>query len=339
LEGIAKLRRWERYWRTNAYFDELIFKEMDKETRHNAILNEEIDYLLDHDEEYYSVYKEEPSITCDNSVMGVNYNGLVLANERINTTWREAISNAINYSKIIEEWPVEVVRAENPLTSVYFGYDPSVKALNYNLTRAREILVSMGFGSMSWSDAQWRNADFISLWFAYFGSTIHETDYILSLFDDLPLIGIDLLDIGLCWAEWDPDWHWAEYDLYLISWNPDYLDPINIFYKVFSSKAQYYCSYYGMASNSGCNYFISLLDAKDPYINNTWLEQKYFEAFSDINDTNRVLKYAELQNYLVREFFPNAFLFHNKVYSIHSSDLRNVPYNPLDVFYAWQIHR
>ncbi len=335
---IVKLRRWERYWRTGVYFDELIFKEMDSETRHDAMLNKEIDYLMHPAPSMYSLFKEDPSFTCDNSIVGANYHGLVLANERINSTWREAISYAINYSSIIEEWPKDAIRAENPLTSVYFGYDPSVKTPIYNSTRAREIVVSMGFGNMNWSNEQWRNADFFSFNQTFPNTYLYENLFV-NLYLDLELIGIDLQSEGACWAEWDPSSHWAEFNSYWISWYPDYLDPINTFYNVFSSKTQYYTSFFGYASNSGCNDFLFIHYGKDPYINNSWLEQKYIEALSEINDTKRALKYAELQHYLAEELFPNVFGFHNKVYNIHSSDLRNIPYNPLDVFYAWPIYR
>lgn len=337
-EEIVKLHRWERYWRTGVYFDELIFKGMDDETRHDAMLNKEIDYLMNPDTSLYSLFKEHPSFTYDNSVVGANYHGIVLANERINSTWREAISYAINYSSIIEEWPKEAIRAENPFTPVYFGYDPSVKAPYYNLTHAREIVVSMGFGNMNWSDEQWRNADFFS-----FNQTIPNSDtysnLFINLYIDLDLIGIDLHDEGACWAEWNPSRHWAEFNSYWISWNPDYLDPINTFYKVFSSKTQYYISFYGYASNPGCDDFLWIEDAKNPYINNSLLDKWFLEALNETNDTSRALKYAELQHYLAEELFPNVFGFHSKIYTIHSSDLRNVPYNPLDVFYAWPIYR
>ncbi|MFX0073976.1 MAG: ABC transporter substrate-binding protein [Candidatus Hermodarchaeota archaeon] len=338
VEGIIRLRCWESYWRAKAYFDDLIFKDMDWETRYNAMLNKEIDFLLDHDMEYYSIFEEDPSITCDNSVVGVNYQGLILSNDNFSSTWRKAISYAINYSSIIQDWPIDAIRANNPLTSEYFGYDPSAKAPSYNLTRAREIVVGMGFGDMSWSEEQWANANFYDCVFGFFRTTRH---FSANLFNNLNLdsIGLDVIDGSACWAYWEPDWHWAEYDMYLLSFNPDYLDPINLFYNVFSSKAPYYTSYYGFASNPECNYFISLVDAKNPYFNNSWLEQKYLEAMSDINDISRAIKYAELQHILTEDIFPNVFLCHSNVYTVHSSDLKNVPYNPLNVFYAWQIYR
>ena len=69
--------------------------------------------------------------------------------EDINKTWRQAISYAINYTYMIEELKDGTVfRSNYPLAPNFPRYDPTIKAATYNLTKAREIVTSMGFGDM-----------------------------------------------------------------------------------------------------------------------------------------------------------------------------------------------
>lgn len=337
----VKLTRWGWYWRRGAFFEEIIFSIIeDSTTRNNAMLNHEIDYLTDFISYLIPTFEADASITLSHPIMGLDYQYLAFKNTQINDTWRKAISYAINYTYIIEELQDGAVyRANGPIAPNMFGYDPTVKAPDYNLTYAREIVVSMGYGNLSWTDNQWRTGNFQSWNYSYSIGNDFREDLGVLLLDNLDLIGIEVIDDGLSFA----DFIYRPYSFlktYLqrghlcwLGWTPNYLDLMDTFLCLFSN-------------NSIPEKFEELKDIPTynvhfnlAFVNNSWLEQKFAQALKETNDTSRSIIYSEIQFYLTEELFPHAFGFHSKVYFVHSTDLRNVPYNAFRAFYAWPIYR
>ena len=68
-------------------------------------------------------------------------------NNHLNKTWRQAISYAINYSYIIDiimEGRADRLKSPVP-ESILYG-NSSLNVATLNITKAREIMQSMGFG-------------------------------------------------------------------------------------------------------------------------------------------------------------------------------------------------
>ena len=69
------------------------------------------------------------------------------------------MSWAINYTYVIDVMRLgNAYRCVSPVSPGYgAAYNASAVAFApfYNITKAREIMVSMGFGDMGWTDAQW----------------------------------------------------------------------------------------------------------------------------------------------------------------------------------------
>lgn len=334
----VKFSRWGGYWRHGAYFEEIFFSVIyDATDRNNAMLDHEIDYFLDPLYYFSPTFETDFSITISDPVVGVDYNYLKLNNNRINETWRQAISYAINYSFIIEELKKgNAVRANDPIAPAFVGYNSSVNVPSYNLTYAREIVVSMGYGNLSWNDTQWRNANFVSFNYTYYSTAFLENLGIL-LYDKLDLIGIDLKGAWFHIPYFkNPSFEYPNYyqymyngDIHWFSWTPDYLDPMNTFLSLFSNSS-IPDNWIELTYNNRLNL---------AFVNDSWLEQKITQALKETNNTVRNIIYSEIQHYLAEELFPHAFGFHSKLYFVHSADLRNVPYNSFGTFYAWPIYR
>ena len=334
----VKFSRWGGYWRHGAYFEEIVFSIIyDATTRSIAMLNHEIDYLIEPSYYLYPTFETDISITISDPVVGVDYHYLAFKNTQINITWRKAISYAINYSYIIEElMNGNAVRAKGPIAPAFIGYNSSVKAPNYNLTYAREIVVIMGYGNLSWTDTQWKNATFFSFIYTYAIGNSFREDLGALLADNLDLIGIHVIDQGTSWSDFPfprPPSHLKDYmengNFYWTYWASDYLDPMNTFLSLFSNQSipEHWTE---LINNNRLNL---------AFVNDSILEHKFTQALSETNDTARSIIYSEIQHYLAEELFPHAFGFHSKLYFVHSADLRNVPYNSFGTFYGWPIYR
>ncbi len=326
------LTRWKSYREHIAYFNVLKFKiYADSDKAHEAMLDGKIDFNYFASHEDILAYETREDITVkhytdDTGIPSLLYQYITFNNEKFNQTWRKAMSYAINYTYILEVLlQGRGKRASSPI-SPGFGasYNESAKAPNFNITKAREIMVSMGFGDMGWSDQQWSDHNFKSVRYTYnLGNTFRE-DLGVSLIGSFKLIGIDLwLDD---WTPWDPWYPLLPYDhfttnyellgLFARGWAPDYLEPYNMLDPFFNP--------------------ISLSNIA--LVNDTKLNTMMNLALETTNDTARNIIYKDIQGYLTEACF-HAPLYHSKIISVHSSNLRNVPYNSMRKFQAYGMWR
>jgi len=76
------------------------------------------------------------------------------------------------------------------------------------------------------------------------------------------------------------------------------------------------------------------------HINNTMLNSMMTLALETIDDIARNTVYKDIQGYMGEEGYFHMPLYHSKVYFVHSSDLKGVPYNAMRKFHAngiWRI--
>jgi ABC-type transport system substrate-binding protein len=322
----VKFHSWDRYWGGEAFFEDVTFAVInDATTRNNAMLGHTIDYLIGSMSSLFPTFDADPTITHRAGGRALSYYYLGMNNNRINKTWRQAISYGINYTYITEELQDGTVyRSNGPLAPDFPGYDPNIQAADYNLTKAREIVVSMGYGDMGWTDAQWIAAEFATWNYTYNIGNDFREDLLILLQDNLDLIGITIIDQGMSWADFiyraygymEP----GGYDslmIYWIGWGPDYLSPFNMIAPLFSNKS---------ASNAA-QYWNHNVE--------TWLA----EVLVETNAASRQALYSNILHQIVEVDMPHAFGYHPYQHSVHSADIHGVPYNAMGSFYVYPMYR
>jgi len=314
-EVEVRFHAFEDYWRGEVKIKSLVFKIIiDSNERNQALLSGDIDLLNGISFSYVDQMESDPNITvtlCDQSLI-IQYLGM--NNKQINKTWRKAISYAIDYNYIINVlMDGQAVRMRSPIPEGILYANWSFKVATYNLTKAREYMVSMGYGNLGWSDAQWQAATFATFNYTYnIGNSFRENLLIL-LQNNLDLIGIRVTDAGMSWSEFLNrlyDSNGCSRDmlqLYWIGWGPDYNDPCNFINPLFSNTS---------ASNSA--------QVNDPYLE-SWME-------AGLEETNPILReaiYDEIQQYIVEDLMPWAFGYVEKYYDAYRSEFIGYPSNPM----------
>ena len=323
----VKFHRWDRYWRTGAYFEEVTFGILEDSTiRYNAIKGHTIDYLIGSSPSFISSNYSDPTHTSRSDIGSLTYYYLGMNNKKINRTWRQAISYAINYTYIVDEiLDSTVFRSNGPLAPDFPGYNASIKAANWDLAYARSLVQSMSLGTGLIADNDttgvnalaWR-ASSLQSW-EYWNSmgNVMREDIGILLADNLDLIGIDVI-----FRNWNPfefipnplDFYSME--LYWIGWEPDYLSPYNMIVTLFSNQSAYNFAQYH-------NHNVEM-----------WLDEVLLET----NATKRAELYSKILHQIVEEDMPHAFGYHPYQHIIHSADIIGVPYNALGSFYAYPMH-
>lgn len=330
-EGVY-LSRWEGYWRNLANFKRIKFAIIpDSANRNNAMLDKSVDFLIGIDSSFLPSFENDSSITVkrftdDTGIPGLAYNYLFFINSHINTTWRKAMGYAINYSYIINELKKgTVMRANSPISPAFgASYNTSVKATEYNITKAREVVVSMNFGDMGWTDDQWKavaesNSPFLTVYY-YYGYSDFREDLGTALCTWMKSIGINLYEPNFFEPPflWERLWEFDKYyDGTFAGWAPDYLDPFNMLDPLFNPIS---------SSNSA-------------QVNDTTLDAMMVLALETTDDAARNDIYKDIQWYMSEVGYFHAYLYHSKITYVHSADLYGVPYNAMDRFEVYGIRR
>ena len=326
--------RWNEYWNHAAYFQKLQYKIFEDATSaDDEFQSGKVDIYLLVNTQTVSYYEGEEHITVkhytdDTGIPSLVYQYIGFNNRKINQTWRKAMSFAINYSYIIDVLREgHGVRANSPI-SPGFGlpYNESAKGASLNLTKAREIIVSMGFGDMGWTDAQWvavatSGSPFLRVSYYYNVGNIFRENLFIALIEWFKYIGVEVYQY--IWDPWDPLWYLYPFDIcdyidtFAVGWAPDYLDPFNMLDPLVNPN-----------SNSNC-----------AHINDTTINNMMALALETTDDLARNAVYKNIQSYMTEEGYFHVPLYHSKLYFVHSADLRGVPYNAMGKFQAHGIWR
>ena len=331
----VKFTRWDRYWSTGAYFEELTYAIIeDPTTRNNAMLGHTIDYLAGAESALLDTFGADTTITWRSGGQGMAYYYLGMNNKMINQTWRQAISAAINYTYIIDELRQGTVyRANGPLAPTFPGFDASIKAEVWDLAKARGIIKSMGFaaGSTYLADNEttgpsataWKALSLVTWNYTYNVGNSFREDMGVLLKDNLDQIGIDVVDEPISWSDFlDRVYGYAPggYDtvmLYWIGWGPDYLSPFNMIDPLFSVTS---------ASNAA-------------QYNNTQVQQWLADVLEETDEGARAVLYSLILTQIVEVDMPHAFGYHPYQNSVHSADIKGVSYNGMGAFYIYPMYR
>jgi len=327
--------RWDSYWRTPAFFEEMTYTIFsDTTTLNNAMLSHVIDYLLNPLYAYFSSFDADPDITLkrytnDTGKTGFIYSFLGFNNQFYNITWRKVMSLAINYTYMLDEILFgNAIRANSPI-SPSFGaaFNASATAANFDISTARSIMQSMGFGVGFTTDAQWiaqaeSSSPFLTLNFTYNIGNLFRQDMYTMLNNDFKLLGIKLEEVALSIGEYydllfNTDDGWNKLCIFISGWMPDYLEPYNMLNPIFAP---------GSFGNPA-------------QVNDAWLNSQLALAINTTDDNERNDIYKNIQSYLAEIGYFHAALYHPKVYFVHLTDIQGVPYHSLGELYAYPIHR
>jgi peptide/nickel transport system substrate-binding protein len=297
------------YWRVRPKIDTLIFSVItDPQIRNNALLSGDIDIIDDPMGSMLSTFEADPDITLFEAgqTLGVQYLGM--NSYWINTTFRKAISQALNYSFIIEELlEGQAVRLKSPVPEGIMYANWSYDVTLFNRAAAQATMQSMGYGVGFTTDAEWQAATFATFNYTYnIGNNMRENMYVL-LMDNLDYIGIEVEDAGTTFAQFIlslyelAGLHRDLVQMYWLGWIPDYNDASNYINPLFTNRS--------VASNGAkYNGYLSAIEAgRDPYdlMDNVQLlmEAALLETVSDTRQTY----YNRIQELLVEEDMPWAY--------------------------------
>ncbi len=315
--------RNDAYWRGPGSVETLLFSIItDIDTRNTALLNGIVDIIDTPHSSYYDIMEANPDVMLYNAGPGTIIHCLGINNRLYNVNWRNAISYAIDYDYLINNLLEGMaLRLKSPIPNGILFANDSFDVPTYNLTKAREYMVNMGYGSMIWTDTQWQAANFLTVNYTYNLNNQIRTDFYTLLEYNLDNIGITVNDNGL---EWDSylDYLYGQegfnhLSLFWIGWMPDFNDPSNYVNNLMSNIS-----------------FANLAQINDPY-----LEALMLSGVEETNQNTRKLIYEELQRFVVEDLRPWAFAYVTKNYDAWTSgpdyELKGYPSNGLGYNYFY----
>ena len=333
------------YWRLRPKIDTLIFSIInDAQIRNNALLSGDVDIVLDPMGSMLSTFDSDPDITLVEAgqTLGVQYLGMNA--DWINTTFRKAISYAINYSFIIEELlEGQAVRLKSPVPEGIAYANWTNTPADYNVPAARVIMQSMGFGA-GWdtavggtNEADWLAASFATFNYTYnIGNDMRENMYVL-LVDNLDKIGITVSDAGTTWSQFIlslyelAGLHRNMVQIYWLGWIPDYNDPSNYINPLFTNRS--------VASNGAkYNGYTSAKEAgRDPLALWDNVQLLMEKALLETDPGDRETYYDRIQTLLVEEDMPWGYGYVGINNDAWNKDLMDYPSNPMGRLYFYPV--
>lgn len=317
----TRLQANNNYWRGPPEIDLLIYTIIpDTNLLNNALLNGDIDLLINPLPSFLEVFNESSDITVIDQkgkswlsyYVGMN-------NNQINKTLREAISYAIDYNYIINslrEGMADRLKSSLPNGVIYSNYSLNFPYLN--ISHARKVMQSIGFGNGLATDEDWEEAQFVAFNFTYINFSSFYRSLFLLLKNNLSKIGIEILDAGTAnWQEYVymlmgiPPFHRDMLQLFTYGWYPDFNDPsqlINVLYS--NSTDSYNCAQY----NGGFGGF-------EPYDKNNDVQLLMEKAINITEKSERKRIYNKIQKLMLERDYPVAWLFTPKLYVAFKSDL------------------
>ncbi|MFX1297967.1 MAG: ABC transporter substrate-binding protein [Promethearchaeota archaeon] len=327
----VRFSTFEDYHRPRIDLDVLVHvKISDGDARNSAVLSGTVDIILDPYGSYFPAMEAEEEVFLYEAGCKAITEYMGFNNKQINVTWRNAISYVINYSSIIDRLEnselYRVTRLKSPLPKGLLYANWSFNYPIFNVTKARELMQSMGFG-VGWDarfpgdhEAQWQSANFRTFNYTWnTGNFIREKVFEV-LIDSLPLIGIEVEDAGMSWEEFKDRLYnrrilsagWDALQLFPLGWMPDFNDPSTYLNPFYSNMSTY-----------------NIAQVNDPY-----LQALLDLGIAETKPTREAI-YDEIQRYLVEDLKPYAWLFVKKNYDVWDKDLRGFPSNALDLAYFY----
>jgi peptide/nickel transport system substrate-binding protein len=293
---LTTLEAFADYHRGAPQLDKIYFiLYSDATAKNQAFLAGDIDWLDGANPEFLATFEADPDITVGDRRPNTIIQYMGMNNKQINKTMRQAISYAINYDYIISE--VLKGNAVRMTSVVPAGilYHVDCDVATYNVTKAREILVTAGLSKglavddpvTDWQQLSYSNPIATYNYSYNTGNSVRQ-DLGTLVKNSLYQVGIKVNVVGMAWGEYLTRLL-GEFDklqLYMIGWAPDYNDPSNYVNPLLSNTSH---------SNGA-------------QVNDPTLQAWMAEALELTNTTERAAKYAQIQEYVAEDLMPWVFL-------------------------------
>ncbi|MFW9819474.1 MAG: ABC transporter substrate-binding protein [Candidatus Thorarchaeota archaeon] len=340
-----RFARWERYWRTGAYWDEIVYAYYtDYVTAFHALRDGDLDWLPFVRGKYHW-WELNVTITGDgvhDYINGSVFWYITFNSEIVNKTWRKAISHAFNYTYLIEAIDDHsTVRATSLVPPGFPAHNSSTRGARYNIPLARQYMQKMGHG-VGWDvgsqvgnkftpgahESLWKSAQFIpdignfsnKQWNFRHREGSHFMELLIDRFiEDMDLIGIDIYSQILTYEEFIEmgQTHPDKLHIYYFGWGSDYLETFNLIDPLVNNES---------ASN--------FARINDPHIQNL-LEQ----TIAETNTAARHILYKRLQGYIIDVQYYYMPLEYDKIWFVHAPNLKGFPYNCMKFLYWYPTYR
>jgi peptide/nickel transport system substrate-binding protein len=331
------------YWKGASEIDNLVFSVIpDANARNAALSSGDIDYLSDPLDAILGVFNLTVGIDLVYVGQSLVIQYLGMNNILLNSTWREVISYAIDYDYIIDVLREgNAVRMESPIPEgilyANWTFDEAITDIAY----ARTVIQSMDFG-VGWNvtdggpdDLLWETSTFFTVNYTYNIENQFQEDILVLLQNNLLKVGIIVENASMSQSEFTnrlferERHHRNMLQLYPLEWGFDYNDPSTYINPLFTNRsaASNFVQYNG--------YQAAIEKGRNPF--NLWdnVQLLLEEALRTTNDELRKQYYWRIQELLVEQDRPWAFLYARKVYSARFSRLNGCIPNTMGKEWFW----
>ena len=329
----VRFTRFPRYWGTNGFFEKIVFVILEEtSTRNQAMLGHTVDMIFGADPDLLDQFAADPETVVVEVGPDLVYWYYAFDSFRVNVTWREAISKAYNYTYVIDEIRQgNAVRGPPAVPSGMLGHDATVVVAQYNISAAREVMQSMGFG-VGWDigthvggvftegahGTNWEGANF-----RQFEMNHHQGSGNSRKLNDL--LTFDLNRVGIVTNETTRDWdqfleageHGNLRGIWYVGWGPDYVDAFNMLDPLFNPAS---------ASN-----FVNISDTQVI----DWLNL----AASETDIPTRNGYFSDIQHRLFEVLYVHMPLWATLGRAVHGVDIKGYPYNQMSNTLLWPVYR
>lgn len=290
----------------------------DEITKNEDYLSGYLDLAVLNNDKNLTDYKESSLHEVDSFLCPNSFRYLSMNNEMINKTIRQAMSYAINYSHIIEDFVSnDVVPLRSPIPKENFYHNPNLNSPIYNLTHARQILIDEGIAPVDAkyqlnNDTWWINLadhDPISTFNCSYRNSDEDMAYSLHRLMDY---------IGIQVSPYYYEWIVEMYNYLDIRKMDEQAD-----IKIMTFWSKYYDPYFFTNAVFHNTSIRNLAHVNDPY-----LEELMAKAANITEPILRQELYFDIQEYLVEDLMPNIYLCQpicNQIRSIKLNGLERTP--------------
>ncbi|MHA2035123.1 MAG: ABC transporter substrate-binding protein [Promethearchaeota archaeon] len=310
------------YWRNPPYITDLIVRCYDGTPQSNdAMLQGDVDYVLPRMDRV-SEFRNVPNIDL---IQGTSYTIMFLAlhTQRIQREIREAICYALDYSLIIEnltEGNADELHGPIPAGVKYYNKD--IPYPDYNLSKAREILITYGHATVGedWVGRALGDNPIDEIDFTYVEGDTRRQGLCTILNNSLKQIGIKVnADIIYDWYEWFGRWQSGDFEAYFLGWGADILDATNFVIPMYSSG--------GLSNSIG--------------LANITLDEWMYGAVASVDEIEIQNNYDKIQDSLQNYVCPYAYLYQPHLYFAIDSGWEGIPayifYPSRSIYYIHEI--
>jgi len=333
----------DNYWKGASEIGKLVFSVIpDANARNAALLSGDIDYLSDPLDAILGVFNLTVGIDLVYVGQSLVIQYLGMNNVLLNSTWREVISYAIDYDYIIDVLREgNVVRMESPIPEGILYANWTFDEAITDITYARTVMQSMDFG-VGWNvtdggpdDLLWETSTFFTVNYTYNIENQFQEDILVLLQNNLLKVGIIVENASMSQSEFTNRLYEREghhrnmLQLYPLEWGFDYNDPSTYINPLFTNRsaASNFVQYNG--------YQAAIEKGRDSF--NLWdnIQLLMEEALRTTNEELRKQYYWRIQELLVEQDRPWAFLYARKVYSASFSHLKGCIPNTIGKEWFW----